>query len=312
MATTASNRHTSSPPQIPPQMFPAARRQTTKHIVQSWMGPLNEWADEYFYNVTDEDKQAVHDRAKDPGTLVAGSIVYVAPGQPPRFFPDVVAFLSTRERLHEEVGALCVPGVGSSALGAAGLARDVSIARDVPVAGVVAGYGLRELLNDALGGAVCFRETNELEFALENMRRNISSMVGGFGLLPAIETLDSLGGGPAIQSVKALLRGGRLPHLEFVVGHSKGNMVISGAVGELVCENAPIQRLKQATIVLLSALCALPANVGRQVQIIGELDPLGWANSRLGVDATVVPNAAHHLNRSIPLFLDAVRELKAF
>jgi hypothetical protein len=289
---------------------PAMRKQTTKHIVQSATYPFNELADEYFYNVNEEDKEAVHEQIKEAGVVIAGSVVYVVPNETPKFFPDVYAFLTSAGKESEKVRALCVPGVGSSVLGAVGLARDIALARKVPVAGVVAGYGLRELVNDSLGGAFYFREINELEFALENMRRSFSTLVSGFDLLPTIETYDSLGGGATVLSMKALLRDRRLPNLEFLVGHSKGNLVLSGALGELVCENAPIEILKQVKIVLLSAVCALPKVGKEQVQIIGALDPLGWGNSRFGiVPDRIVPNAAHHLNREIPLYLDAVSEL---
>lgn len=237
-------------------------------------------------------------------------MVYLAPNVPPQFFPDVYAFLTSPGKENEKVRALCVPGVGSSVLGSVGLARDIALARKIPVAGVVAGYGLRELVNDSLGGAFYFREINELEFALENMRRSFSALVAGFDLLPTIETFDSLGGGATIQSVKALLRDGRLPHLEFLIGHSKGNLVLSGALGELVCDDAPIEQMENVRIVLLSAVCALPKVGKDQIQIIGALDPLGWANSRFCiVPDRIVPNAAHHLNREIPLHLDAVSEL---
>lgn len=289
---------------------PAMGKQTTKHLVQSSTYPFNELADEYFYNVNEEDKQAVHEQISEAGVVIAGSIVYVEPDMPPKFFPDVYSFLTSRDHESETVRALCVPGVGSSVLGAVGLARDVSVARNLPVAGVVAGYGLRELVNDSWGGAFYFREINTLEFVLENARRSFSTLVAGLDLLPAIETYDSLGGGTTIQSVKALLRDGRLRNLEFLVGHSKGNLVLSGALGELVCERANIDSLDKTSIVLLSAICALPKVGKKQVQIIGLLDPLGWANSRLCmVPDRIVANAAHHLNRKIPLCLDAVSEL---
>lgn len=306
--TSPPNPTQNGQPPVPP---PGLRTQTLKHLVQSSVYPFNELADEYFYNVSKTDAQAVHAWAKQAGTVVAGSIVYVAPGKDPKFFADVYEFLTSKDGESEEARGLCVPGVGSSVLGAVGLAPDVCIGRGIPVAGVVAGYGLRELLNDAVGGALYFRETNQLEFALENTRRGLSSLVAGLGLLPMIETVDSLGGGPTIQSVKALLRDGRLPHLEFLVGHSKGNMVLSGALGELFCEKAPIRQLDQVTIILLSAICALPLVGKKQIQIIGALDPLGWANSRFGIPHKVVLNAAHHLNKEIPLYLDAVAELKA-
>lgn len=295
-------------PPYPP--LPKMLRQTTKHFVQTSMYAFNETLDEYFYNVGERDKKAVHAKTREAGVLIAGSIVYLAPDERPVFFPDVHEFLMSSES--KTVRAVCIPGVGSSALGAVGLARDVALARKVPVAGVVAGYGFRELLNDAMGGAVYFREINELEFVLENMRRGLSSAVAALGLLPDIETYDSLGGGPTIQSMKALLRDRRLPKLEFLVGHSKGNMVLSGALSELVCENAPIAQLESVTIVLLSAVCALPEVGKAQVQIIGALDGLGWLNSRLAIPPSkIVPFAGHHLNREIPFHLDAVTELAA-
>lgn len=271
------------------------------------MYPINEALDEFFYNVSEGDKQAVHTHAKEAGVVIAGSIVYLAPEKPPKFFPDVFAFLTSPEK--DEVRALCIPGVGSSVLGSVGLARDVALARKVPVAGLVAGYGFRELLNDAIGGFFYFRETNQLEFVLENMRRGLSSMVAGLGLLPDIETNDSIAGGPTLLAMKALLRDKRLPRLEFLVGHSKGNLVISGALSELVCENAPISQLDNVTIVMLSAVCALPKVGRKQVQIIGALDGLGLLNSRPILPDKIVPNAAHHLNRAYPLYLDAVAEL---
>lgn len=290
--------------------FHSIRGQTAKHIVQSSVFPFNELADEYFYNVNERDKQAVHSQLNRAGVVIAGSVVYLEPDEGPIFFPDVFAFLTSPEKESQRVQALCIPGVGSSVLGAVGLARDVALARNVPVAAVVTGYGLRELVNDVLGGAFFFREINELEFTLENMRRGMSALVAGLDLLPTIETYDSLGGGPTIQSMKALLRDRRLPSLKFLVGHSKGNLVLSGALGELVCENASITQLRDVTIVLLSAICALPEIGRRRVQIIGALDALGWANSRFGiVPDKIVPNAAHHLNRQFPLYLDAVSEL---
>ena len=51
-----------------------------------------------------------------------------------------------------EIRTLVVAGVGSSALGAAAFARNVADACGTPVAAVVSGYGLADLLTEALGG----------------------------------------------------------------------------------------------------------------------------------------------------------------
>lgn len=86
---------------------PAMRRQTTKHIVQSSMYPINELADEYFYNVTEEDKKAVHVQIKEAGVVVAGSVVYLAPNVPPKFFPGRIRIPDqSRKRERENSGSL--------------------------------------------------------------------------------------------------------------------------------------------------------------------------------------------------------------
>lgn len=48
--------------------------------------------------------------------------------------------------------ALAIAGVGSSALGAAAFARNVADGLGEPVAAVVSGYGLADVLTEALGG----------------------------------------------------------------------------------------------------------------------------------------------------------------
>ncbi|HWT81543.1 MAG TPA: hypothetical protein VN648_22345, partial [Candidatus Methylomirabilis sp.] len=59
-------------------------------------------------------------------------------------------------------------------------------------------------------------------------------------------------------------------------------------------------------MVLLSALTALPPGIGDQYQFIGNLDELGWINSRLNVPHTMILGAMHHLNRALPFHLDAI------
>jgi hypothetical protein len=53
----------------------------------------------------------------------------------------------------------------------------------------------------------------------------------------------------------------------------------------------------------------LPANIGQQHQIIGSIDSLGRINSRLNIDHVLIPGAMHHLNRRMPLHMNAQRQL---
>jgi hypothetical protein len=286
------------------------QRRTSNALFRSWYHNWNESVDETFYNVEESDKRVIQKWVAKHGLVTEGSVVVVSPvnGDIPRIFPDAFAFL--KDPVHETVGAICVPGVGSSVLGAVGLARDVVKARKIPVAAVVSGYGMTEALYDAFGGAFCFRGVNQLEMVFEHTRRGLENMVAFFNLLPEIETFDSVAGGPALFTVKTLLRDRRLRALELVVGHSKGNLLLSGAISELFSEGAPIEGLKKTKIVLFSAISALP-DIAETWQIIGDLDCLGWANSRLTIPYKGVPNAMHHLNRKLPCYLDAVGELAA-
>jgi hypothetical protein len=68
-------------------------------------------------------------------------------------------------------------------------------------------------------------------------------------------------------------------------------------------------RLAEVRIVLFGALSALPADIGQQHQIIGNMDALGWINSRLNVDHKLVRGAMHHLNPHIPFAMPARSEL---
>ncbi len=214
------------------------------------------------------------------------------------------------DRSHGEVGAISVAGLGSSSVGAVGLARDVATALDLPVAAVVCGYGINDLVTEAIGGAFTLRGINQLEFLFEQMQHSLGGVASFPGLLPLIEDYDSSGAGPDLAAAKALLRSSRLPELRWVVGHSKGNLVISGAIAELVFED-PDYVLEDANVVLFSALTALPPQARHQYQFIGSLDLFGKLNSRLNIGHQEVCGAMHHLNTKLPYALNAQEQLSS-
>ena len=82
---------------------------------------------------------------------------------------------------------LVVAGVGSSALGAAAFARNVADAFGTPVAAVVSGYGLADLLTEALGGWFWFGTLN---------RKRPSSRVWTKSAVPSIV------GAPSVQPAR--------------------------------------------------------------------------------------------------------------
>jgi hypothetical protein len=167
-----------------------------------------------------------------------------------------------------------------------------------------------DALYEGLGGWLFLRETNRFEFAAEKFANSAAMLANLPPAKTQIEMMDSMGSGPDLVTLKCLLRSRRLPALGWLVGHSKGNLLISSAISELVMEGFDVRAaLAEVRIVLFSALSALPDNVGRQHQIIGNLDLLGWLNSRPNVAHKLVDGAMHHLNPNIPFAMPARKEL---
>ncbi|WP_238229851.1 hypothetical protein [Methylobacterium hispanicum] len=95
-----------------------------------------------------------------------GAIIMVPPSGSSA---ELEVFLTPQEYFASggEGTALTVAGVGSSALGAAAFARNVADALGKPVVAVVSGYGLADLLTEALGGFFLFGVLNSVRHAFE-------------------------------------------------------------------------------------------------------------------------------------------------
>jgi hypothetical protein len=262
----------------------------------------NDNLDHFFYNLEKCDLDRVQRMSGEQG-----SIIYV----PADRNADLVECADATELFERfpDVGAISVAGVGSSAAGAVGLARDVADSTKMSVAAVVSGRGLFEAAWEGMGAWMVLRENNQLEFWLEKFRNSMFATGMFPGFQPLIETWDSIGCGPEIVTLKSLLRRNqfgqsRLRGLKMIVGHSKGNLVISSALSELTLEKK-LAELGEVNVVLLGAVTALPPGVGRQHQYLGTMDGLGMMNSRVGVNYKPVPGATHWLNRRLPFHLDA-------
>jgi hypothetical protein len=211
------------------------------------------------------------------------------------------------------VRALAVAGVGSSALGAAAFARNVADALHEPVAAVVSGYGLADLAAEALGGFFLFGAANAWRHQFEWLDRLRESA--------AVADPGTGGAGAAKQSAMQLSKDTRtvqalLSHealkMKLLIGHSKGNLVVSEALFNMKAEDpAHLKRLgKQVLVVTVSAKIAMPPDFERIVDIIGQVDGFGALNSRwdLGTEVTV-PLAWHHTNTQLPLHLPVTKTL---
>ncbi|MCM2438384.1 cell envelope biogenesis protein OmpA [Agrobacterium vitis] len=201
-----------------------------------------------------------------------------------------------------EVRAMAVAGIGGSAAGAAAFARNVADAIEAPVCAVVSGYGLGDVVAEALGGAFFF---GPLGFLRRNFEM-IDDLVGRpqFGAYqrrpkpsqpPRHTSLDA-------DTIQALLCH---PDLRFnlVTGHSKGNQIVAEALNAIEKE-AP-ERLsilaERLQIITFSTRVALPTPFSPPLAIIGELDWYGELNATAPVTNSVrVARAGHSTNISLP------------
>lgn len=234
------------------------------------------------------------------GCLAAeGAILIVPPtGGPPLSLCDTVDdFVMGGGRT---IDALVVAGVGSSALGSAALARNVADAIGKPVAAVISGYGLADVVTEALGGYFFFGALNSVRHSFE-----ILDEVFGrpqFGVATRLSTESLQERSLDTHTVRALLGDPRLS-FSLLVGHSKGNLVISEALYSLVKEDraAADKLAARATLITLSARIAMPPMFRSVIDVMGEWDWFGEINSRRFLETDeIVPNALHHTNTELP------------
>ena len=202
-----------------------------------------------------------------------------------------------------EIATLAVAGVGSSALGAAAFARNIADALGEPVAAVVSGYGLADLATEALGGYFWFGALNGLRHMFEMVDDATHPTTVRSTKPFQSRNVDVLArSSEDTRTVIALLEDPRFAFTT-LVGHSKGNLVISEALYDL--RRADPDRLAviagSAAIVTVSARIAMPPQFTRVIDIVGAWDWFGALNSRPDIPAdVVVPKAWHHTTTELP------------
>ena len=218
-----------------------------------------------------------------------------------RICPDIEAFarnggIQTR--------ILAVAGVGSSALGTAAFARNVADAFGEPVAGLVSGYGLADMLTEAAGGWFWFGALNRVRHAFEGIdelaRGNAWESAAMETMNPARTSLDT-------RTLCRVLTDRRF-RFGLLVGHSKGNLVISEALYALRDAHQD-EALGDLAIVTISAAIAMPPRYRRIIDVMGEIDWFGAMNSNAAISVEYRPrNAWHHTNTDLNWHLP-VREV---
>jgi hypothetical protein len=203
-----------------------------------------------------------------------------------------------------QVRILAVAGVGSSALGTAAFARNVADAFGEPVAALVSGYGLADLLTEAAGGWFWFGTLNRMRHAFEQIDDLTRGTVFDVSLAAppnvARASLDT-------RTLCALLTDRRF-RFGLLTGHSKGNLVISEALYALRDAEADAHLL-DIGIVTFSAAIAMPPRYRKIIDVMGEVDWFGAMNSNIAINVEYrQKNAWHHTNTELAWHLP-VREV---
>ena len=166
------------------------------------------------------------------------------------------------------VEIVCMPGVGSSSVGAAAMAKQIAVAKNQPVAAITVGLG------DA---SICYEGTQ-------------GYFIGRTNNIYGTTYLDI-----ASQKLVDLYAAGARPTM--LVGHSKGNMDLANAL--YMMYNAGNQSWYEGvTVKTFGCGVNVPAGVGTFKQYIGTLDSLGYTNTVSWANMTYVTGRYHTLNKA--------------
>lgn len=211
-----------------------------------------------------------------------------------------------------------IAGVGSSDIGAAAFARTLANYYQEPVGAIVAGYGVADLLQEALGGWFVLGGVNRAMSFWENMfqiplgqqlENGHSERHHQQEHKKALGSIAELS--PDTNTLLSLLKEEKREILS-IAGHSKGSLSITLALDVLTREGdaVALEKAKKVEMLTFGAVSTFSEEFQNVRQFIGGLDWFGGLNSRPLEDRISVPNAWHHLNTSIPYHLDLVKVLQ--
>lgn len=216
-------------------------------------------------------------------------------------------FMSFRREPGDLLRHFTIAGVGSSDLGAASFARTLAEHLDAPVGAIVAGYGVADLLGEAMGGWIFFGAANRLA-VLVNAGQ---TLLGPGADRQAAAT--ALGSAEERTDTRTMLHLLLEPErqVETLLGHSKECLSIAFALGflALMPDRSHFGRAKDIEVLTTGAVVSVPPGLNRLRQYLGGLDWFGGMNSSLSEPFVTVPDAWHHVNTKLPACMDVARVL---
>jgi len=316
------------------------------NMVTSPLELRNQAADSFFYDIDALDP--AEREMLSPYANLKGTIIVVSPrtnGGGIRHYKSALGFMLEEGN---RIELLVIAGVGSSALGTAALARNVADHYNRDVAGIVTGYGMTDVVLEALGGWFYYGAIDRLRYKVEQgVDRLFTPQVPAASpevraaalgkeadekcLVPdpgyPMGSFDVLGNSD-VRTLRDILLAGP-PRLRLLIGHSKGNLLISFVLNHMKGElESMADELRHAhhplfnglSVVTLGAVVGIPtATFGlRTYQFLGQFDLLGQLNSdrdfpffgKIAIEHEVIPRVGHHLNPKIPFFMSVDEVLR--
>ena len=199
-------------------------------------------------------------------------------------YQSVEKFLGSPYRETREVDIATITGVGSSSLGSAALAWNISVALEKPVLAIVPGYGVADVMLQALGGWFAFglhdflRSKTLIQTGLATAAPQIARI--GRKLAASTPEEPTASGAPIFRygsgssDVLHALLERRVTPFRLLVGHSKGALQINNAIQSL-----PAERTDGLRVVTLG--CPIDKHVTgvEYHQYLGLFDALGQLNA---------------------------------
>lgn len=261
-----------------------------------------------------KDEQMAAQDEKPPSRIVdfdalsdpEGSMLLIDATTPPYVhkYKSVEAFLNSPYRETQDVDIVTITGVGSSALGSAALAWDVSVALQKPVLALVPGYGVADVLLQSLGGWFAFglhdylgsksMIQTGLAAAAPQAARIGRELAASAPSEPTVRGAPVFRCGSGSSDVLYALLMNREQPFRLLVGHSKGALQISNAI-----RSVPEEQLDGIRVVTLGCPIGEDFEGVEYHQYLGLFDALGQLNA-WGHRAEHWPPTWHSTNPVLP------------